>query len=669
MKKKKGFISVSVIYSFFIVFLLVMLAMLADYINKRHLLDKNQTPQDGVCTKSDSLSSCIQKLEDKSDTLYQYDIIKQNPTQCVTEPGLYKSKDDYGDTLFYSGAVDNNYVAFGGYMWRIVRINGDGSIRLIYTGELDSDYRLKAGSKPYISVKEPGTVSGIDDVTTVRFNYSLADNDNCKVDLTRTFETAPTIAMCDATGLDKYYARVKCYASLLEKKGINISDESTYYEGCDNEYCRENHDKVIANYKAAIKRFNKLCRDIDEEPDKVLKAAYMPNRIGYMNNPSGSIARYDSEFDNSDDSVVKKYVDLWYKDNFTGTTAKNKYGSFLKSDTIFCGDKEFVNNQSWEGHKNAVYEYAANIRIPNGGASFECIDTGSTAVDKGDYLFGNSIDNISNQTIDRYSKSVANYSRYNVGKRERVYYFEDSSILKLEMDGRIGTGDNKPIMIMGYYVKKETKDGSSKILRNNSFKYILDDSKGKYTGTGDYFNVNENNGKYSLGSRIGNQDDLITKRNSLKEQFNGIPLGNGSLTYPIALLSADEAVKAGLIYTKSAVSGYPYITNNTADCYSYLLDEMPNKTGFWTMTLARTDTFIGSDENTRLGASYFVVTSDKLMISKERNGKDISLGYYMRPVINIKDLDNKDKKNYTINYSNASVDRPGTKNNPIIIGE
>ena len=27
--------------------------------------------------------------------------------------------------------VSNNYVKFGGYLWRIVRINGDGSIRLI----------------------------------------------------------------------------------------------------------------------------------------------------------------------------------------------------------------------------------------------------------------------------------------------------------------------------------------------------------------------------------------------------------------------------------------------------------------------------------------------------------------------------------------------------------
>lgn len=37
-----------------------------------------------------------------------------------------------GETIyFYRGAVDNNYVSFAGYTWRIIRINSDGSLRLI----------------------------------------------------------------------------------------------------------------------------------------------------------------------------------------------------------------------------------------------------------------------------------------------------------------------------------------------------------------------------------------------------------------------------------------------------------------------------------------------------------------------------------------------------------
>ncbi len=41
-----------------------------------------------------------------------------------------------GTTYYYTGDSDevNNWVQFGGFWWRIIRINGDGSIRMIYQG-------------------------------------------------------------------------------------------------------------------------------------------------------------------------------------------------------------------------------------------------------------------------------------------------------------------------------------------------------------------------------------------------------------------------------------------------------------------------------------------------------------------------------------------------------
>lgn len=47
------------------------------------------------------------------------------------EPGLYKAEDDYGISYYFRGAQSNNFVNFAGHTWRIVRINGDGSVRLI----------------------------------------------------------------------------------------------------------------------------------------------------------------------------------------------------------------------------------------------------------------------------------------------------------------------------------------------------------------------------------------------------------------------------------------------------------------------------------------------------------------------------------------------------------
>ena len=53
---------------------------------------------------------------------------------------MYAAEDDYGTSYYYRGAVNDNWVQFGtnnsGQLlyWRIVRINGDESIRLIYNG-------------------------------------------------------------------------------------------------------------------------------------------------------------------------------------------------------------------------------------------------------------------------------------------------------------------------------------------------------------------------------------------------------------------------------------------------------------------------------------------------------------------------------------------------------
>ncbi len=58
----------------------------------------------------------------------------------TTNEGMFKTEDEYGDSYYFRGAVDNNWIVFGkdanqnDMYWRIVRINGDGSVRIVYTG-------------------------------------------------------------------------------------------------------------------------------------------------------------------------------------------------------------------------------------------------------------------------------------------------------------------------------------------------------------------------------------------------------------------------------------------------------------------------------------------------------------------------------------------------------
>ena len=60
----------------------------------------------------------------------------------ANDKGMYKKADDLGTSYYYRGAVNNNWVKFGkegdkDIYWRIIRINGDGSIRMIYSGTTD----------------------------------------------------------------------------------------------------------------------------------------------------------------------------------------------------------------------------------------------------------------------------------------------------------------------------------------------------------------------------------------------------------------------------------------------------------------------------------------------------------------------------------------------------
>ena len=60
----------------------------------------------------------------------------------TTEAELASTEDDYGTSYYFRGAVTNNYVEFANKCWRIVRIGGDGSVKLI----LHNDNTAKAAN-------------------------------------------------------------------------------------------------------------------------------------------------------------------------------------------------------------------------------------------------------------------------------------------------------------------------------------------------------------------------------------------------------------------------------------------------------------------------------------------------------------------------------------------
>ncbi|MBE6154077.1 MAG: hypothetical protein E7163_00670 [Firmicutes bacterium] len=86
---------------------------------------------------------------------------------------IYKENTDEGTTYYYTGAPTDNYVKFANHYWRIIRINENGSIRMIYSGNVGT-----IGSN-----KETVLANGYNDSTTGYLKYgnsafSYASNDS-----------------------------------------------------------------------------------------------------------------------------------------------------------------------------------------------------------------------------------------------------------------------------------------------------------------------------------------------------------------------------------------------------------------------------------------------------------------------------------------------------------
>ena len=88
-------------------------------------------------------------------------------TVATTNMGMYAAQDDDGTSYYFRGAVNDNWVYFAGYYWRIIRINGDGSVRMIYSGS----------TAPTSSQATVMTGTGTQ-ILTSEFNSSSNDNRN-----------------------------------------------------------------------------------------------------------------------------------------------------------------------------------------------------------------------------------------------------------------------------------------------------------------------------------------------------------------------------------------------------------------------------------------------------------------------------------------------------------
>ena len=118
------------------------------------------TSTDQKNTKEYKINIKVKQVEKVSIFGKQYEVIDVEPTLTTSSnnttdaSGLYVSTDtNTGDlTYYFRGNVTNNYVSFASQTWRIVRINEDGTIRIVMQDGINDNaiYYINSGYSNYI---------------------------------------------------------------------------------------------------------------------------------------------------------------------------------------------------------------------------------------------------------------------------------------------------------------------------------------------------------------------------------------------------------------------------------------------------------------------------------------------------------------------------------------
>ena len=219
------------------------------------------------------------------------------------EDGLYAAEDDEGTSYYYRGAVRNNYVSFAGFTWRIIRRNGDGSVRMIYSGKSTSDTgaSVTIGNSQYNSKYwDPAYVG-------YKYNekFSLHENNG-------------TTNYTWFTNTTKYnFGTGYTFDESTKKFTLTGTIKQLTWKDNSNEI-------VSGNLYSCL---NTSC-------NVVYKITGYSNDTTMIVQPiSYSSDSYADAVTNNTNSTMKNTLDTWYKNNLTN------YASYLADET-FCNDRK-----------------------------------------------------------------------------------------------------------------------------------------------------------------------------------------------------------------------------------------------------------------------------------------------------------------------------------------
>ena len=251
------------------------------------------------------------------------------------EDGLYAAEDDEGTSYYYRGAVRNNYVSFAGFTWRIIRRNGDGSVRMIYSGKSTSDTgtSVTIGNSQYNSKYwDPAYVG-------YKYNEKFSLHES------------------NGTTEYKWFTNTTKYNFGTDYTFDESTKKFTLTGTIKQLTWKDNHNDIVSDnlYSCLNTSCNVIYKIMGYQSDSVM----IIQPISYSSDS------YDSAVINNTNSVIKNTIDTWYKNNL------RSYASYIADET-FCSDRSLNFGSGYLTSVSTTYETYGRLvdkKIP----SLKCI--------------------------------------------------------------------------------------------------------------------------------------------------------------------------------------------------------------------------------------------------------------------------------------------------------
>ena len=342
-----------------------------DILNK---VFKSKIVIDAVATEESALDVAMEKIIASVDTTGKCPTINSDGTVDASENDsadgyLCTAPDAYGDSYYYRGNVTNNYVKFGKWSdnveplayqnpdgdlfpsladceqtsgvgtctvitkagkdmyWRIIRINGDGTVRVIYDGTSayaigESSWDRQIGESAFNDYWKKDTAQETTYLETYGDNaevgYMYGNRDAIVEDTASYYSDSFTNT--NTYYIAKEYTLDESTKKFTLKNPIAVlgSDLTTDYVGYYTFGSTSTSPDTSKSYVNKI--FDVTAGDS--------RASLEYGRV-WHHTSSKEVAQT-----NTNDSTIKTYIDNWYKTNISGTENEQ-----YLADNIFCNDR------------------------------------------------------------------------------------------------------------------------------------------------------------------------------------------------------------------------------------------------------------------------------------------------------------------------------------------